>query len=183
MHADRTGPATRRACGEARETLFDAAVDAEASPCARRVQQRVIGLGAPVSVLICLAPCETPFLRAQVREHLAGHAQHPRVLTPTLSEGSNDREQHSAERRVWEEMLAALDEGGDAGTEVLWPTAYAAPVLRAALDDALDAVAAASRDDDRLPSLAAAIYAAQTLLATLRAFLAIDNGGLQQVAL
>jgi hypothetical protein len=80
-------------------------------------------------------------------------------------------------------MLAALDEDGDTGTVVLWPTAYAAPVLRGALNNALDGIVAASRDDDGLPSLAAAIYAAQALLATLRAFLAIDHGGLQEVAL
>jgi hypothetical protein len=118
-----------------------------------------------------------------LRVHLAENAHHPRDLTSTRTETSNDPEQHSAERQAWEEMLAALDEDGDAGTEVLWPAAYAASVLRAAFSDALDAVVAASRDDDGLPSLAEAIYAAQALLATLRAFLAVDGGGLQQVAL
>jgi hypothetical protein len=67
MHADRTGPATRRAFCDARQTLLETAVDVEGTPCTQLVQQRVIGLGAPVSVLIRLAPCEAPFLRAQLR--------------------------------------------------------------------------------------------------------------------
>lgn len=73
---------------------------------------RVVGLGAPVSVLIRFAPCETPFLRSQLLKRPPEPDEHPEVLR---------------------QMLASLDEDGAIEIAVLWPTAYAAPVLRAAL--------------------------------------------------
>ena len=73
-------------------------------------------------------------------------------------------------------MLVDLEGEADADLHLLWPTAYAAPVLRAAV-----AVACAEADD--APDNAAARSALESAEATLCAFYAVDNGGLQEVDL
>jgi hypothetical protein len=143
-------------------TLDESSRNAELSRGSRPHQPRVTGLGAPISVLIRLAPYEAPLLRSQ-------------LLNGPLS--------HDGDPSVIEEMLAGLEHDGGTELTVLWPSAYAAIVLRGALADALDGVVSAERDDACLCSLAGSLSAAQAALTTLRAFLEIDNGGLQQVAL
>jgi hypothetical protein len=138
------------------------AATAALEPTSSAIPGRVVGLGAPVSVLICLSPREAPLLSAQLLKRRRD-------------------EQH--EEAVIDEMLASLSCDIDEERIVLWPTAYASPILRAALTDAVAGIAAAVPGDDSLASLADALDTARSVLATLQAFLAVDNGGLDQVAL
>jgi hypothetical protein len=66
---------------------------------------------------------------------------------------------------------------------VLWPTALAVPVMRGALTRALEEIAEPARGDGQLAALAEALATACALLRSLRALLAVDRGGLQDVAL
>jgi hypothetical protein len=133
------------------------------------VRPRIVGFGAPVSMRIRLDAVEVPRLRAQVVRFLE-HAQRPEAAVPVAS--------------AWQEMLDQLPfRCHGQGLEVLWPTVYAYPVLRAAVDDALDALEEARRDARGLEVLAAEVSAVRAAVETLRAFLAVDRGGLQDVAL
>lgn len=178
MHPDRSCPPLHRALC-ATDPLRLLAGPRQTAPPEASCEARVVGLGAPLSVRIRVRSCEIPLLRAQVIRSLE-------QARPPLHAADDERPATGGGSvRVWEEMLDQLADlqVSDACLEVLWPTAYASPVLRAALDDALDAVAHAATQNRDLDSLAAVLLAAHAALDTLRAFVAVDFGGLDEVAL
>jgi hypothetical protein len=126
-----------------------------------------------MSVRIRLHPCEIPRLRVQVLKLLeAARAGAHRTA---------DEECTAPKIRVWEAMLDQLkprDAGGE--LDLLWPTALAFPSLRAA---AFDALADAPRGVEELDALAELVHEAAAAIETLRAFIAVDHGGLPEVAL
>ena len=148
-------------------------------------QARVVGLGAPISVVIRPATCELPLLRARVQRELDEHRRERPDLGPkqTVRELVDvvELEHWEREHAEWERMLSSLD--GDGPRELLWPTAYAAPVLRGTLEDALATIRDPRMQADGLPALATALHTASKCLATCRGFDAVDNGGLQDVRL
>ena len=73
-------------------------------------------------------------------------------------------------------MLDQLEEDRAGDMELIWPTAYAAPVLRGA-------VAAAEAAVSAVASHASARAALESAKTTLSDFLAVDNGGLAEVNL
>ena len=77
-------------------------------------------------------------------------------------------------------MLGQLDDERDADVALVWPTAYAAPVLHGAVAAAEAAVKTAPRGTATRQSLGAALESARV---TLSDFLAVDNGGLAEVNL
>jgi hypothetical protein len=79
-------------------------------------------------------------------------------------------------------MLDQLGRDEDDEIEVIWPSAYAAPVLRFAVADALKLLGEASRADADLQALAITLATAWELVTTLRAFLAVDNWDLWSIA-
>ena len=137
--------------------------------------RRVTGLGAPLSVELRLPQTDVPLLRSEVLRHLERHEQRrPSIAT----DRGADLERWEAEHRTWQEMLHGLD-GGEPVIELLWPTAYTAPVLRGAINAARREVEAASPDAPTPQALAAL----ESARAILDAFLAVDNGGLQDLDL
>jgi hypothetical protein len=150
-------------------------------PCPKA---RVVGLGAPASVLIRPEACEAPLLRARLRAELAQHDRKP-CPEPGPLATAREREEADewiAERGAWEDMLLGLDGYSETPIELLWPTAYACPVLIGALRDAVAQLQDLPARPD-VPSLAEALDRARACLATWSAFEAIDNGGLQDVHL
>ena len=177
MHPHRSDDAARRA-SPSRPGTADA-IPAELTPA------RVVGLGAPVSVLLRPANCEVPLLAARVQRELDQHRRERPDLGPkeTVRELMDvvELEHWEREHAEWERMLSCLD--GDGPLELLWATAYAAPVLRGRLEDALATIRDPRVQADGLSVLAAALRAASECLATRCAFDAVDNGGLQDVRL
>jgi hypothetical protein len=140
------------------------------------VRPRVLGLGAPLSVLIRPSSREVPMLRRELHAQMARHAhERPRL-------GTSDAGEWSGERRVWEAMLAGVEDDADTSIELIWPTAYVHPVLFGALREAAALVTAPSTPA-QVGSFAEALKTAEACYATWQAFLAIDNGGLQDVVL
>lgn len=167
MHTDRTGPSPTRAA---------------ADPLVHIDAKRVAGLGAPVSVSIRFDACALPALRETLSEQV-----HPvPELNPPRRKSTTGAPPDLVQARAWRDMLDQLDDadGEDrASVIVLWPTALALPALRSALSRALDTLAQSARDNDALPALAQTLAMTAELLATLQAVLAVDRGGLQDVAL
>jgi hypothetical protein len=178
MHPDRIDPAATNAASRPAPHHRACTACAHGARPQSGPGAHVVGLGAPVSVRIRLAPCEIALLREQIlpqRRPTPLRAIHwDATSTPAL-------EPQSAEDQAWEQMLVELDAADDEGISVLWPTAYAAPVLHGALADALDSVAHSRHGDVDLASVADALTTAQTLLETVRAFQTVDRGGLQEV--
>ena len=77
-------------------------------------------------------------------------------------------------------MLDQLDDLGSADVELVWPTTYAAPVLRGAVAAAEAALKAGPQGTATRASLRATLESARV---TLSDFLAVDNGGLAEVHL
>jgi hypothetical protein len=160
MHPDRIAPTCRYASAP--------------SECANAA--RVVGLGAPVSVRIRLEPSERPALRRQITRHMPPAPPCDGVRIPPIDD--------DPQAPAWREMLAELDKARDgAPIVVLWPTALATPALRGALTAILDAIADSPRGAGDLTALADRLATATALLDTLRAVLAVDHGGLQDVDL
>lgn len=137
---------------------------------------RVVGLGAPLSVLIRPTNCEIPLLAEEVRAALAEHDRHrPPDETPA-------GDWWLEERGVWETMLAGLDAPTEREIELVWPTPYAHEVLFGALCRVL---ARLERPSTRVEArgLGEALETACACFATWQAFTAIDHGGLQDVRL
>ena len=130
-----------------------------------RAPERVVGLGAPTTVRLRLPRADAPLLRGEIRAQMERHIDE--------DDGS---EQWRAERAAWQDMLRGLDVSEHENVDVLWPSAYAAPVLYGAVVTAQAAVTATPNDPN-----AAAIRDSARL--TLTAFLEIDNGGLDEVNL
>jgi hypothetical protein len=150
------------------------------SPCPGA---RVVGLGGPISVLIRPEACEAPLLRARLHAELAEHdRKRPEPSPLATAKELEEADEWMAERGAWEDMLLGLDGNSQTPVELLWPAAYACPVLIGALHDA---VARLQNLPARphVPSLAEALDTARACLATWSAFQAIDNGGLQDVHL
>jgi hypothetical protein len=149
------------------------------SPCPGA---RVVGLGGPVSVLIRPEACEAPLLRARLHAELAEHdRKRPEPGPLAAAEELEEADEWMAQRGAWEDMLLGLDDN-ETPTELLWPAAYACPVLIGALRDAVAQLQNLPARPD-VPSLAQALDTAHACLATWSAFEAIDNGGLQDVQL
>ena len=160
MHTDRTGPPDPHAL----QWLSD----------------RVIGLGAPLTVALRLPRSDAPLLREQVLAQINEHdRQQPLVRSHMTRREIAALEQWQGEHQAWKDMLHGLD--SDEGViELMWPSAYAAPVLNAATAAALAAVVEGAPDAPRLQQRVADLESAR---ATLRAFRAVDNGGLDEVNL
>lgn len=80
----------------------------------------MIGLGAPVSVLIRPSACEAPLLRARLEAEIIDHERtHPPASDPAQSEWD-------AQRDAWHAMRAGLDASGEST-----PRAGADPAGRA----------------------------------------------------
>jgi hypothetical protein len=157
MHSDRIGLPDRRALSS--------------------LSDRVIGLGAPVSVLIRPDPCEEPLLRAELSDRIAQHeAERPQVGDEPEGADLDTLQDWEAEHRAWQAMLDGVRAPDRLDVELLWPSPYAAPVLRGV-------AAAAAATYDKAPSDVGAARALESARATLRAFLAVDNGGLEEVSL
>ena len=150
------------------------------APNARGHDARVVGLGAPLSVRIRLEPCE----QAPLRRHITRRAR--ALPAPDISGTTRPARQEAApvEAQAWREMLAQLADSGDVQpVAVLWPTALAVPALRGALADTLGTIESCPRGDSDLAALNEALATAFALIQTLRALLAVDNGGLPDLAL
>jgi hypothetical protein len=133
-------------------------------------------------VLIRPEACEAPLLRARLHAELAEHDQkRPETGPPAAEREHEEADEWIAQRATWEDMLLGLDDN-EAPTELLWPAAYACPVLIGALRDAVAQLQDLPAHPD-VPSLAEALDTARACLATWSAFEAIDNGGLQDVQL
>ena len=131
--------------------------------------RRVVGLGAPLTVIIRAPRGDIPLLRTEVNRLQEEHGrQRP--------DGHSDQEQWVAEQAAWLDMLRQLDDDRDPEVELTWPTAYAAPVLRGAVASAQRAAQAAPQDVQAHRRL-------ESATATLGDFLAVDNGGLARVNL
>jgi hypothetical protein len=80
-----------------------------------------------------------------------------------------------------------LDQLGDLGPHdeisVLWPSALAIHALRDAAHDALDAIDVPRKGAAELERVRTLVREASEALDTLLAFMAVDGGGLQEVAL
>jgi hypothetical protein len=101
---------------------------------------------------------------------------------PATANELEDADEWTAQRRAWEDMLLGLDSNSETPIELLWPAAYACPVLIGALREAVAQLQNLPAHPD-VPSLAEALDTARACLATWSAFEAIDNGGLQDVHL
>lgn len=134
-------------------------------PPDRRAPERVVGLGAPTTVRLRLPRADAPLLRNEIHAQMERHADE--------NDGS---EQWLAEHAAWQGMLRGLDLNDHEDIDVLWPSAYAAPVLYGAVISAQATVTATPNDPE-----AAAIR--DSARRTLTAFLEIDNGGLDEVNL
>jgi hypothetical protein len=145
-----------------------------------RDDAKVVGLGAPISVLLRLEPCEAPLLRARVHAKILEHDSKRPADAPTPW---SEAEEWGAQRATLEDMLIGLDDDTATPIEVLWPTAYAYPVLYGALTDAVASVQQQRTEPDALPALISALDAARAILATWIAFDGVDGGGLQDVHL
>ena len=157
MHSDRTGPSDRRALPS--------------------VSDRVVGLGAPVSVVIRPDRRELPILSAVVTASMAEHeAERPVARVYPTRDDRSDLRQWEGEHQAWQAMLDSVARPGEGDVELLWPTTYAAPVLHAA-------VAAAERAQQATPDDAEAARTLESARATFEAFQAVDKGGLQDVHL
>jgi hypothetical protein len=184
MHPHRSGARGHRASipdapVNALETEQDVRSPA-ISPCPGA---RVVGLGAPVSVLIRPEAREAPLLRAQLHAELAEHdRKRPEPGPLATARELEEADEWMTERGAWEEMLLGLDGNGETPIELLWPAAYACPVLIGALRDAVAQLQDLPARPD-LPSLAEVLDTARACLATWSAFEAIENGGLQDVHL
>jgi hypothetical protein len=136
-----------------------------------RPPTRVVGLGAPVSMLICLTRCEI----APLRRHILGWTE-----PAAAAERARRGETHSPDAlRAWQEMLAELDRAARTPPlrAVLWPTVYSDPAFRGAIADTL----AAGRSTRDLTARATAFVAVGALRRTLIELRAVDDGGLQDV--
>jgi hypothetical protein len=145
--------------------------------------ERVVGLGAPVSVLIRPEACEAPLLRARLHAEIAEHdRKRPEPGPLATPRDLEEADAWRAARGAWEDMLLGLDAGNAAPIELLWPTAYACQVLIGALRDAVARLQDLPARPDYV-SVAEALDVARACLATWSAFEAIDHGGLQEVNL
>ena len=141
---------------------------------------RVIGLGAPVTVVIRAPRTDVPLLRGEVTRRLNEHDRNEPVIELHRRRARDDHEEWRAQRTAWTDMLGQLDDERDADVALVWPTAYAAPVLHGAVATAEAAVRTAPRGTATRQALGAALESARV---TLSDFLAVDNGGLAEVHL
>jgi hypothetical protein len=137
--------------------------------------RKVVGLGAPISVLVRLEPCEFPALRGSLVAALEIHA---RACLEARGAGVDRRDDRATERQALVDMLASLHGAASSSIEVCWPPPLAHGILRGAL---LDALASLSRCDvtrTALEELGQALETARACFATWSAFEAVDHGGL-----
>ena len=158
MHPDRSGPPNARAWSPG----------------------RVIGLGAPVTVVIRAPRSDVPLLRGEVTRRLNEHDRNEPVIELHRRRARDDHDEWRAQRTAWTDMLGQIDDERDADVALVWPTAYAAPVLHGAVVAAEAAVKTAPRGTATRQALGAALESARV---TLSDFLAVDNGGLAEVYL
>ena len=150
MHPDRSGPPNARAWSPG----------------------RVIGLGAPVTVVIRAPRTDVPLLRDEVGRRLEEHDRSEPIVGLHRLRAGDEHDEWRAQRAAWTDMLRQLGDERGADVELVWPTAYAAPVLRGAV--------AAAEAAPRGTGTRAALESARV---TLSDFLAVDNGGLAAVNL
>ena len=158
MHPDRSGPPNDRAWSPG----------------------RVVGLGAPVTVVIRAPRTDVPLLRGEITRRLDEHDRNEPVVELHRRRAREEHDEWRAQRTAWTDMLGQLDDERDAEVELVWPTAYAAPVLHGVVAAAEAAVKTVPRGAAARQALESALESA---LVTLSDFLAVDNGGLAEVNL
>jgi hypothetical protein len=153
---------------------------------AGRRLMKVVALGAPVSVQIRVEPCEAPVIVDELRELIIVYeTREAEARAGIISEPPDDegcRDQFHELRQMLDEIVR----DGEPPTEpieVIWPAALAIDVLRGALYEAVERLRTAADDLKATVAIRDALRTVAACLDTWEAFGAIDNGGLQDVAL
>jgi hypothetical protein len=181
MHPDSTADAPSGA-SRLRTTR---AWPAPLADAAGRRAMKVVALGAPVSVQIRLESYEVPLIVDELRELIRVHeTREAEVAAGTVNEPPADESQRAeyGELRRMLEEIACVTESPEP-IEVIWPAALATEVLRGALHAAVDRLSDAADDIYATTAIRDALSAAAACLDTWEAFQAVDNGGLEDVAL
>jgi hypothetical protein len=131
-----------------------------------------------VTVFIRAPRTDVPLLREEIGRRLEEHDQREPVIELHGRRARDEHDEWRAQRTAWTDMLGQLDDERGADVELVWPTAYAAPVLHGAVAAAGAAVKAGPQGTATRASLGAALQSARV---TLSDFLAVDNGGLAEV--
>jgi hypothetical protein len=121
-----------------------------------------------------------PLLRGEITRRLSAHDRNEPVIELHRRRARDEHDEWRAQRTAWTDMLGQLDDERDADVELIWPTAYAAPVLHGAVAAAEAAVKTAPLGTAARRALRAVLESARV---TLSDFLAVDNGGLAEVNL
>jgi hypothetical protein len=132
---------------------------------------KVLGRGAPLSLVVWLEQAEIPLLRDALHTELDLHASRRAGVGAT---GVGDWED---EQRTLQEMLRSLERDGDP-LEVCWPTEFAHGIFRRAVLAAIEQVGKCPTASDGLRQVEEALSAAQASLATWQAYEVVDWGGL-----
>jgi len=182
MHMDRSADALGGASCQ-RTTRARPAPLADAAD--RRVM-KVVGLGAPVSVQIRFQACEGAVIADELREQIivyeTAEAEARAGVTGERPDDGGRRDRLGEFRQ----MLSEIERDGDVPTEpfeVIWPTVLAYVVLRGALGEAAERLHDTVKDPKDTDAVRDALSVVTASLDTWEAFRAIDNGGLQDVAL
>jgi hypothetical protein len=146
---------------------------------------KVVGLGAPVSVRIRFQACEADVIASELGEQiLVEERTEAEARAGLIGEEPDDeiRNRLGEFRRMLDDIQRA---GGAPGEpfEVVWATVLAHEVLRGALGQATERLDDALNDLDNTAAIRDAVNVVGALLDTWEAFLAVDAGGRQDVAL
>ena len=182
MHVDRSAdPLDAAACQ--RTTRGRPAPLADAAD--RRVM-KVAGLGAPVSVQIRFQACEGAVIADELRTQIDVCKTAQTEAKAGVANDMPDDECVGDRHREFCQMLNEIACDGDVPSkpfEVIWPTVLAYDVLRGALGEAAERLHDALKDPNATGAIRNALSVVAASLDTWEAFRAIDNGGLQDVAL
>jgi hypothetical protein len=182
MHVDRSadtpGGASCQRTTRARPAPLADAAD-------RRVM-KVAGLGAPVSVQIRFQASEGAVIADELRVQINVCETAQTEAKTGVTSDMPDDECLGDRHREFRQMLNEIESDRDVPTEpfeVIWPTVLAYDVLRGALGEAAERLHETLKDPNSTHAMRNALNVLAASLDTWEAFRAIDNGGLQDVAL
>jgi len=153
---------------------------------ADRRLMKVVGLGAPVSVQIRFQACEADVIADELRTQIDVCETADAEARAGVTNERPDDEACRDQLREFHQMLNEIERDGDVPAdplEVIWPTVLAHDVLRGALGEAAERLHETLKDPSVTDAIRNALNALAASLDTWEAFRAIDNGGLQDVAL
>jgi hypothetical protein len=182
MHVDRSADA---AGGASCQRTTRARQGPLADAADRRVM-KVAGLGAPVSVQIRFEACEGDVIADELREQITVDETAEAEARASVTSERPDDDCRRARLGEFRQMLDEIERDGGRPTEpfeVVWPTVLAYEVLRGALDVAAERLHETLKDPYGTDAIRNALNVLAASLDTWEAFRAIDNGGLQDVAL